>query len=141
MASRLVPAPQRIVQKASAERRLHTAGRHESRSKVTFTESGNVDSRYMIDVYIPHLNAHWPANGRQRLLLVDHARAHYTDAVMVAFHGAGITVVMIPKGRTCFLQLCDTSLFATLRSYHKDQADAFGLKQRQGNWKVNGSES
>ncbi len=129
--------PPLIIFRGGARDPEGEAAHYDPRCKVTFTESGNVDSRWMIEVYIPHLNAHWKSNGRPRLLILDHARAHYTAPVMAAFHAAGITLVMIPKGRTCFLQLCDTHLFATLRNYHKDQADTFAMKQKEGKWKVN----
>ncbi len=128
--------PPLVIFKGGSRNPEEEAKDYDPRSVVYFTASGNVDENFMCTHFIPHLNKHWRPESARRLLICDHYKSHYTKRVLTAFAASGITIVLIPKGRTSFLQVLDTHCFAGLRELHKEEADKFAANQRLHKWKI-----
>ncbi len=131
--------PPIVILKGGARNAESEAQNYDPRCSVHFTASGNVDEKFMLDVYIPHLNRYWRPTSTRRLLIMDHYKSHYTQAVLDSFNASGISLVLIPKGRTSFMQILDTHCFKDLKELHKTEADKFAVQQRANDWHLTAS--
>jgi hypothetical protein len=97
---------------------------------VATSESGNMDQNLMLQWIRACLNDNGPFEDRkEKLLILDTYKSHYTDKVMESFRNSRIETVLIPPKTTSFLQPLDVLINSSFKAE---------LKRKWQEWLANG---
>eukprot|EP00757_Euglenozoa_sp_SAG-D1_P015471 gene15471-4649_t len=92
---------------------------------VAFNEKAFMNTETFVNKWIPHYLAAWQGCGSGRLLVMDSASSHLSDASLKAVRDAHATAAVIPGGCTMYAQHLDTHVFSRMKAAYNDCVDEF----------------